>query len=97
MSATFAGAAKVRVGSRAAVAGTRIVQPVHHQLRKCLVRSGTHASCHYRTLGSPPDLVDSVDKQRLPTADHLTVAFPLSINEGDQFGYVPIHDCAWQA
>jgi len=39
-------------GSRAAVAGTRIVQPVHHQLRKCLVRSGTYASCHKQTLRS---------------------------------------------
>jgi hypothetical protein len=33
-------------GSRAAVAGGLMAQPVYPQLRKYPVRSGTHASCH---------------------------------------------------
>ena len=35
----------VRNGSRAAVAGRQIAQPVYPQLRKYLMRSGTYASC----------------------------------------------------
>src|ERR1700726_680773 len=33
-------------GSRAAVAGKRMAQPIYPQLRKCAERSGTYASCH---------------------------------------------------
>jgi len=36
-------------GSRAAVAGRLMAQPVYPQLRKCPVRSGTCASCHFQT------------------------------------------------
>src|ERR1700726_681442 len=36
-------------GSKAAVAGRRMAQPVYPQLRKYLERSGTYASCHQPT------------------------------------------------
>jgi hypothetical protein len=36
---------KDRFGSRAAVAGRLVAQPVYPQLRKYPVRSGTNASC----------------------------------------------------
>jgi len=39
---------EVRLGSRTAVAGRRMAQPVYPQLRKYPVRPATYVSCHQR-------------------------------------------------
>src|ERR1700692_484652 len=59
----------VACGSKAAVAGRRMAQPVYPQLRKYPERSGTYASCQGLTTQAQstrtlPDHVNSVSSRR---------------------------------
>ena len=51
----------VACGSKAAVAGRRMAQPVYPQLRKYPERSGTYASCQRMTSQAWPDLEEAAN------------------------------------